>query len=267
MRRQVAGFAVVLAVALASSARADVTLVAATGARAPGATAAASAGQSTTYVKGRRMRTDLVVNGEMRSTVLDLDAGTLVTIDHRARQAEVYQAAALSAGLETISDVHEAMTPTGQTRQFGGESCAGYDLSVSVSAPPDPGDGTADPLTIVLAGPVWVAERSPARADWAAFYAAADISGLSPNADPRTVKVQPVQARGVSAIARRLALSGVPCGQELTISFKGGGARGATLARMGSSAFVSTLESISAAPLDDDLFAVPAGYAVTSRTP
>lgn len=266
MRPRLTGLVLACALALGAPVRADVTVSAKSTLRGSGSS---SQGRSVTYVKGHRMRTDLVVNGETRSIVIDLDAGSYVSIDYRARTAEEYTASTVGADLDRISDrdVAVSMTPNGQSRQIAGEPCTGYDLSVAVTTSLSPPGGTPEPLTIRIAGPVFVAERTPARKEWTAFYDAANARGRFTNVDPRTARVQPGQARGFAAIYRRIAQLGVSYAQDLTLTFTAGGPLGATLARMGQSTFSTEVESVSTAALADDLFGVPAGFAVTNRTP
>lgn len=266
MRAQVTGLVLACALAPGAPVHADVTVSAKTVGKAPGSS---SQGHSTVYVKGHRMRTDLALGGETRSTLVDLDAGTFVSLDHKARTAQEYTASTVGADLGRISDrdVVVSMTPNGQTRKIAGEPCTGYDLAVTVTTLLAPSGGTPEPLTVLISGPVFVADRSPAREDWTAFYATADARGLFTNVDPRTARVQPGQARGFAAAYKRLAQAGVPYAQDLTLTFKGEGPLIASLARMGTSGLSTEVESVSTASLADDLFAVPAGYTVTNRTP
>lgn len=244
-----------LAALVAAGASADVTMTAQTGGKGLGM---AMDGENTVYLKGLKMRSDIVVRGDTLSTIIDLDGQKFISLNHKKKEAEVWDMGQLSGSMQKITnaDVKVAMTPNGQTQQIAGESCDGYDMRASVGFSP----GGDQQMTIVMAGPVWIAKNSPAKSDWTRFYKAAVEKGLFVS-DPKTAKAQPGIARGLSRLYDAMADAGVSYGQEIRISFEGG-PLAAMMSKMGGSTITNTVQKVSVGPLGDDLFVVPAGYKV-----
>jgi hypothetical protein len=239
----------------AVDARADAVLAARTGGKGLGM---ALEGDTVTYLRGAKMRSDATVRGENLSTIIDLDQQTFTSINHKKREAEIWDMASIAAELGKIadSDVKVDLKPTGETREILDQRCEGYEVRVAVAF----ALGDADQrLTILMNGPVWVARNSPAKADYAAFYTAAAQKGLF-FSDPRAAKAQPGQARGLTALYRRLAELGVVYASELQIRFEGSGMLAAMMNKMGGSSMTTTLTKVSVEAVPDDVFSVPAGY-------
>lgn len=244
-----------IVVLCAGDARADAVLAARTGGKGLGM---ALEGETVTYIRGGKMRSDATVRGDNLSTIIDLDQQTFISINHKKREAEIWDMAGIAAELGKItdSDVKVDLKPTGETREILDQRCEGYEVRVAVSFT------LGDPdqrMAILMAGPVWVARNSPARADYAAFYTAAADKGLF-FSDPRAAKAQPGQARGMTALYRRLAEIGVVYASELQIRFEGSGMLAAMMNKMGGSTMTTTVTKVAAEAVPDDTFSVPAGY-------
>jgi hypothetical protein len=134
------GFALAVA-ALAVAARADVTMKAKTSGTGFGALAA---GESVTYLKGSKMRADSTIDGELHSTIFDLDAQTMTSLEHKKKKAEVLRLADLADTMRQVSDesIRAEIKPTGKTRTVAGRSCAEY--SIHIVIPNDFGEGSED---------------------------------------------------------------------------------------------------------------------------
>jgi hypothetical protein len=146
-------------------------------------------------------------------------------------------------GKITDSDIKVDLKPTGETREILDQRCDGYQVRVAVNF----ALGDADQrMTILMAGPVWVAKNSPAKAD---FFS-----------DPRAAKAQPGQARGMTALYRRMADIGVIYASEIEIRFEGSGMLAAMMNKMGGSTMTTTVTKVAAEAVPDDMFIVPAGY-------
>jgi hypothetical protein len=239
----------------AGDARADAVLAARTGGKGLGMVLE---GDTVTYLRGAKMRSDATVRGDSLSTIIDLDQRTFISINHKKREAEIWDISDIAANLRKItdSDVKVDLKPTGETREILDQRCEGYEVRVAVTF----ALGDADQrMTILMNGPVWMAKNSPARADYAAFYTAAAERGLF-FGDPRAAKAQPGQARGMTALYRRLAEIGVVYASELQIRFEGSGMLAAMMDKMGGSMMTTTLTKVSTEAVPDDVFSVPAGY-------
>jgi hypothetical protein len=245
--------AAALAALVTAPLRADVTITATTDGKGLGM---AAGGEAVTYIKGPRMRADSKIGDTPTSTIIDLDKQRFISLNHKKRQAEITDMATLRAELDKItsSDISVKMTPTGQKRQIGGQSCDEHAMEVRV--PMAVGN---EQLTIVMAGPVWIARESPGRADYAAFYRTAADKGLF-FTDPKVAKAQPGNAKGMATLYKAMAEAGVAYETAIKFGFEGGGMLGGMMSKMGGSSITTTVTKVSIDALSDDLFAIPADY-------
>ncbi len=251
---------VVIALLAATSARADVTITSAvSGKGGP----ASFEGQSKTSIKGTRMRIDSTVGGQQTSTIVDAATGQIIVLNHKNREAETYSSSKLTAELQKEQAGAEAkvsLTPNGQSRQIAGLKCDGYDFSVVM--PMAMGNDT---MNLAMAGPVWLAKNAPGAADYQAFYTTAIKNNVFLGANPRQVRGQGANVKGMTELYRAMAAAGLPYAQELQTKFEGTGPMIGMMNKMGSMTMTSTVTAISVDPIGDDMFAVPAGYATKAR--
>jgi len=258
--RHVLAVGVVLAVAVSTSAAfADVTVKGLTTGKGLGQLAE---GETTTYIKGLRMRSDQMRGDEQMTTIIDVDGQKMISINHKKKEAEIINMADLSETLKKISesDIKASLTPTGQSRTIAGISCDEHQISIAVDAAPTP----ELKMTMVMSGPACLAKTAPGRETYSAFYRAAVERGLF-FGDPRQAKAQPGQAKGMSTLYEKLAAAGVPLSQDIQIRFEGSGPMAAMMSKMGATSMSFTVSTISAAPVDESVFAIPAGYKTKSR--
>ena len=137
----------VMCAAMAAPAAADVTLKQ----KVTGKGMVASSGESMQYIKGTRMRLDQATTGSENSTIIDANSQQMIVLNHKRREAEVYDMTKLVADLAKIpiSDVKASVTPTKQTRQIAGSTCTVHDMQVTVPTTMGP-----EQVTFVLAGPI-----------------------------------------------------------------------------------------------------------------
>src|SRR5687768_8376721 len=112
----------VLAVGFAHPAFADLTLKQTTSGKGMGL-----GGQTTgtTYIKGNKMRADVVMGDKTQTSVYDLDAQKMYIFDSKKKEADVWDMAAFSAEVGKSVDVSStkaSLKPNGQTKQIGGKS-------------------------------------------------------------------------------------------------------------------------------------------------
>lgn len=262
MRRMFLAFAVALAVALPL--RADVTIVqTTTGKGGP----IGLDGESTTLLKAGKMRVESVMRGKRTITIIDIDKQQFVSINEDKKEAEVTDMSAIAQSMQAFkaSDVRAKVTPTGNKKQILGYDAAEYEMNVVVPFQIPEGEGGGDmQLSISMGGPVWVAKDAPGMADYQAFYRTAAEKGFILG-DPRQAKASPGQAKGMLELYRQMAEAGVPLVTTMQMKFEGGGPMAGMMAKMGGMNITTTVTKITEGPIDDAMFAVPAGFKVKQQ--
>jgi hypothetical protein len=225
---------------------------------------------STTYIKGNRMRGDMVVGDKTQTTVFDLDAQKLYIFDSKKKEADVWDMAAFSAEISKTVDtsaMKASLTPNGQTKQIAGQTATGYDLAVSM--PAGMGGNQDMMMLVTMTGPTWIVKNAPGTADYLNFYKAAAEKGWVLS-DPRAAKGAPGQARAMTEMYRQFTEAGgiaYETEMQMKMSANGGGGNplGGILARMGNMSMATTVQSVETGALADDLFAPPAGYKLNQK--
>jgi hypothetical protein len=256
-------FVLVLGVGFLLPARADVSLKQSTGGSGLGFSANSS---GTTYIKGSKMRTDVVTGKATQTTIFDLDAQKMYVFDSRKKQADVWDMTTLAAEISKavdMSDVKASVKPNGQTRQIAAHSAPGYDVEISMRSA---FGGSKDVMmNVTLSGPVWIVKDAPGSADYIRFYKAAVEKGWI-FSDPRAAKAQPGQAKAFAEMYQQMAeIGGIPYETNVQIRMTGSGPMAAILSKVGNVTMTSTVESVDTTPLSDDLFIPPAGYKLIQR--
>jgi hypothetical protein len=250
-----------LSVLLAVPAQADVTITSTMAGKGMGKLAD---GESKTYIKGSKMRAD-TTSVDQTSTIIDVDAQKFITVNHRKKEAEILDMAALATELNKsiTADAKVTWTPNGQTKQILDRACTGYDLRIEIPMTMGGEGGLA--MTMVMSGPVFIAKGVGGEADYAAFYTAAAEKGFI-FTDPRAAKANAGSARGFTEMYRKMAESGgVPFSTELAVTFEGSGPMVAMMRKMGGMAMTTTVTAISADPIPADTFEIPAGYKTKTK--
>jgi hypothetical protein len=252
-----------ITVGFAQPSFADLTLKQTTSGKGLGLSGSAP---GTTFIKGNKMRTDVVFGDKTQTSIYDLDAQKMYVFDSKKKEADVWDMAAFAAELGKSVDTSNAkasLKPNGQTKQIGAKDAAGYDVEETVQAA---FGGSKDMnITVTLAGPVWVVKGAPGSADYGRFYTAAAEKGFI-FSDPRAAKAQPGQARAVADMYKQMAATGgIPYAIDVQIKMSGSGPMGALLSRMGNVSMAVNVDSAETTPLADDLFAPPAGYKLNSK--
>lgn len=215
-------------------------------------------GDSVQYIKGAKMRTDQTMGGRKTSVIIDADAQQMILLDHGKREATITDMRKIAQDLAKIeaSDVKATITPTSEKRQIAGATCTVHTMDVRVPAKIGAG---GDDLIVTMKGPVCLTKGGPGASDYQAFYKAAAEKGLF-FTDPRAAKAQPGQAKGMTELYRRMAAAGVPYATELAFKFEGSGMMASMMNKMGAMTMKTEVTKVSGAPIDDAMFAVPAGY-------
>jgi hypothetical protein len=252
-----------VALALVVPMRGDVTIKHSTSGKGMGVS---TAGTTTTFIKGMKMRTEVEARGTVMTMIFDVENQKLYSFDSKKKSADVWDMQAFGAEMAKsidTSDMKASVKPNGSKKEVAGKTAAGYDMKISVPAMTGGEQGMA--MTVTLQGPMWVVKGAPGTDEYVAFYKAAVEKGWI-FSDPRAAKGSPGQAKATAEMYRQLASTGgVPYETELTIAFTGEGPMAAVMARMGGMSMTSTVQSIDTTALDDALFAPPAGYKLVSK--
>ena len=140
----------------------------------------------TTYIKGSKMRSEILIGDRTQVTIFDLDAQKMFVFDTRKKEADVWDMAEFSKVVLASVDAEQmkaSIKPNGQTKQFGSLTGNGYDMEISV--PAAMGGSKDMMMTINLTGPVWIVKNAPGTADYNNFYKAAVEKGLDLRRSPR----------------------------------------------------------------------------------
>lgn len=219
---------------------------------------------TTTSIKGNKMRSEATIGGNLTITIMDLDAQQMITLNPKKKEAEVLDLNKFNQELAQkigTSEAQVSIAPNGETKQVLGQSCTGY--IVSILMPMDMGEGMS--MTMGMGGPMWLAVGAPGSADFSAFYKTAAQKGFF-FTNAQQAKAQPAQAKGLAEMYKAVAdLKGVVYEQVMDIKIKGEGPMAAMMSKMGSSSMTITATSVSTDDLPADMFAIPAGYKVKNR--
>lgn len=256
MKRTFVAFAAV--VTFATPSFADVTIKSAVTGKGMGMSGTMN---TVTYVKGSKMRNEVMAGNDTRVTIFDLDAQKMYTFDLKKKEADVYDMQKMSADIAKnvqVGEMKASLKANGKTKDVSGKSATGYDMEISVPATMGGADGMK--MTVNLTGPVWIVKGAPGTQEYMGFYKAAVEKGWF-FSDPRAAKAQPGQAKAMAEMQKQLAATGgIPYEQEMTIKMSGEGPMAGMLAKMGNISSTSTVTAVDTATLAADLFAVPAGY-------
>lgn len=249
-----------LAVMMTASLGADVTIKAMNSGKVMGM---GGDMQTTTYVKGMKMRVDTVQGDKVLTSIYDVENQKLYMFDNKKKEADVWDMAAFSAEVSKAVSV-EGMTSSvkanGQTKQVAGKTANGYDVVVTV-----PADMGGMKMTMNLTGVTWVVKGAPGTADYIAFYKAAAEKGWI-FSDPRAAKGSPGQAKAMSQMYEQYAkLDGLPYASDMNIKASGEGPMAGMMAKMGNMTMTTTTESVDTAAIAADMFAPPAGYKLNAK--
>ncbi|HQZ37784.1 MAG TPA: hypothetical protein PLH72_02000 [Vicinamibacterales bacterium] len=256
-------FGLVLALLVAATAWADVTIKQTSAGKGMGMSGNAL---TTTYIKGMKMRTDSVTGDTTRTMIYDVQSQKMYMFDSKKKEADVWDMDAFASEIGRSVDTSEmksTVKPNGQTKQIGGHTATGYDMEISM--PSRLGGDKGLTMTVRLVGPMWVVKDAPGTKDYMAFYRAAVDKGWI-FSDPRAAKGSPGQAKAMAEMYKQLAeTGGVPYETEMQIKMDGEGPMAAMMAKMGGMTMTSTVQSVETGPLSDDLFVPPAGYKLNAR--
>jgi hypothetical protein len=243
---------------LAGPAAADVTITQ----RVTGKTA----GETTTRIKGNKMRIDTTSGENTTIILLDLDAQQMTMLDAKKKEAMVMPVTQLQEAMgktSTTMTVKSKVTPTSEKKQVSGYTCTVYDVAIAV--PFMAGEGGEGGMALTMSGPACLSKDAPGQAELARLYKAAAEKGFI-FGDPRMAKGPGASmARGIAELQKSLADAGLAIEQTTNVALEGSGPMVGMMNRMIRGSTTSTLVKIDEGVLAADLFAVPHDYKV--KTP
>jgi hypothetical protein len=222
--------------------------------------------QSTTYIKGNKMRTDTTIGDRVQSQILDLDTQKMYMFDSNKKEANVFDMASFGQEIGKsvdMSNMKVSFKPNGQTKEIAGQKASGYDLEITV---PMTMPGQKDmAMTMNLAGPMWIVKGAPGYADYAQFYKSAVEKGWI-FSDPNAAKAQPGQAKAFAEMYKQFAeTGGIAYETEAQIKMSGSGPMAGLFAKMGNMTVTTVVNEVTAGPVADSLFSPPAGYKLVNK--
>jgi hypothetical protein len=257
--------ALLVSIALAAPASADVTIKMTTGGKGMGMSASST---GTTYIKGNKMRTDLQMGNRTQTTIFDLEMQKMYIFESGRKEADVWDMAEFSKQIGASVDASQlkaSIKPNNQTKAFGSLTANGYDMEISM--PTSLGGNKEMAMTVTLTGPVWIVKNAPGADEYTAFYRAAAEKGWI-FGDPRAAKAQAGQAKAMSEMYRQFAeIGGIAYESdiEMKMGSDAGGMMAGMLAKMGNMSMQTKVEDVQTTPVADELFAPPAGYKLNNR--
>jgi hypothetical protein len=222
-------------------------------------------GESTSYIKGLKMRTDSTIGGALTSVIIDIESQKFISINHKKKEAQVYDMAKFRQDLDkTIkgAQAKSSLKPNGETREISGRACTGYDMNIAV--PMAMGEGMD--MTMVMSGPVFIAKGAPGTDDFKRFYLAAAEKGFIAS-DPRAAKGAAQQTKGMTELYRAIAeTGGIPYLMESGVKVEGGGPMAGMMSKMmGGAGFTQTITSVTTDAVAAEKFDIPADYKVKAE--
>ena len=224
----------------------------------------------TMRIKGRKSRTDIDMNGTTISSIADLDAGHVVLLNAANRTATVTSPATVAAGGAPIPmpKVDLSLKPTGKSQSIAGQSCDEHAFTMTLhmaemmtQLPPEAAAAVKD-VRMVMNGSFWVAKAAPGADEFAAFSKAAAQSKLLSS----VMGAVPGMSGGIDKLIEAASTApGLPYLTEMTMSLEGTGPMVEAMKAMGGMKMVQRIDSVSTAPLADDLFRIPEGYTIEKK--
>lgn len=270
----------VLAVAICSAVlRADVTVVQTTSVEGGMAAMAGGANTSTKMtvrVKGMKSRTEMSVGPMSVITIVDVAAKQVIVLRPDQKTAMVVSnvtpgttsTATTTAPAVTVS-MDASIKPTGKSQVIDGIKCDEYIFTTTMDmagfggakTPPEAA-AMLQGMQMNMAGSLWVSKDVPGAAEYIAFQKAAAGSDMAAAAASAAGISMPGMDKMVKAMG---SIDGLAYLTEMTMNVEGSGQIAEMMKQMGAMKVTTKTNSVSADPINDDLFKIPEGYTVVKQ--
>ena len=223
-------------------------------------------------VKGTKSRTDVEVMGQSVSTITDVAARQVIVLMPGQKTVQVFDAAqleALVAAAPAPPRFDGTFEPTGQTQTIAGQLREQFSFSTSMDisqmstmAPQVPSEvlEMLKGAKMITKGFVWMSMSAPGAAEYAAYMKAAVAANL---ASPPVPGLGPAQGSLDQAMRLFRRAEGIAYLSEAELSLEGNAPILEMLKQLATMKMISRVTDVTVSPIADDLFAVPADYAVT----
>jgi hypothetical protein len=186
--------------------------------------------QITMRIKGQKSRADIDTNGQIVTSIVDLDARQVIVLNSTTKTATITTPASVAAGGApvTMPQMEVSFKPTGKTQTIEGHLCEEHAIAMSMSMDQFMAQGQARPeaaammqgVKMVMDGSVWIARSAPGAAEFAAFNKAAMASKLLAS----VTGFMAGKSGGLDKLMEAAAAApGLPYLTEITMSFEGTG--------------------------------------------
>jgi hypothetical protein len=227
-------------------------------------------GTMTMRVQGQKARNDMDVMGRTIVMIIDVAGKQTLMLDQTEKTVRRMPLAAsgqgdpaTSGGLNVqLPKIDVVMERTGRTQQVAGQECAEFNTVMTMDmsqaggtlSTPEVREAMKD-MRMVMKGSTWVSTSSAGASEYIKFQQEARAAGIVP---PTAL------FGGQNAPDPAAQAEGLPCLSEIEISYEGSGPMVEMLKKMGAMKVTGRVTEVSLAPIDPELFIVPAGYAEAS---
>lgn len=222
----------------------------------------------TMRIKGRKSRSEMEMNGQTMTTIADLDSGQIIVLDAARKTATVTTAASMAEAMKhaPMPKIDMSIDATGKSQTIDGQACDEHAFSMAVGLGEMAGQMQMSPeaaetlkdVSIRMNGSFWVAKTAPGSAEFMAFTRAAVDSKLLAG-----------MLGGIPGMDKMMeaasSLTGLPYLTRMTLTFEGSHPMVEMMKQMGGFTMEQRVQSVSTAPLSDDLFRIPEGYTVEKK--
>ena len=219
-------------------------------------------GESVTYIKGTKMRTESISDGRRSVAILDLDKQQMIVLNDKKQRAEVFDLSQTAQVLQQLDATNVELEPLGTSRTIAGLSCDDYEFKVAMKVAPV--EGLDMKMNMDFGGPVCISKDAPGQATFRDFYTTAAEKGLFFGAP---MAGQTGQSKGMLELYRKMSELGVALATDITVKVTGDGPMAGAMARLGNIEVGNETLEISEESLSDDLFEIPAGWKVKQQKP
>ncbi len=200
---------------------------------------------STTYIKGNKMRTDIVTGDTTRTTIFDVDTQKMYLASIRRRRKPTSTTCRscprdMSKNVQ-VSEMKASIKPNGKTKEIAGKTATGYDMDDQRAGHDGRRRRHEDDASTSI-GPMWIVKGAPGTAEYLAFYKSRRRQGLVLQRPARREgAARPGQGDGRDVQRQLASTGGIPYEQEMNIKMSGDGPMAGVLAKMGNITTTTTV--------------------------
>lgn len=221
-----------------------------------------------TRIKGKKARVDMEIMDRKISSLTDLATKEITVLDHVEKTAQPMNAMTPASSEMPNLDVEVSFKATGQSRPIDGVVCDEHAFKMSFGfgemmggkAPPEAAEMMKG-MKMVMDGSIWIAKGGPGAAEYVAFQKAAVDAKLT------SVLAGLMGGQNRAGLDKLMAAvseaPGLPYVTEIAIAVDGQGPMVEMMKKqLTGMKLIQKTSSVSTDAVGDELFKVPADYAV-----